>query len=448
MRRCRQWGMSPGSVKMVSFIERVLNRLVALQVRPYALLAMAALGCLAKHPPDARPRPASGEAMATLAHDPSALHRSLDHYDFAAHPDLLRRIAASPFQYFRFTNPGFAAATCAAFEDLLPALPAVNLHGDAHLEQFAVTDASFGLADFDDAVGGPAVIDLLRFGVSLQIAAHERAWTADEALDRFFASYQAALEDPTTEAPAPAFVDRARQSFARDPKTFLARCDALMQPPLARDQAEAHAGLKRYVELMLEQSPELTPTFFEMKRYGRLRGGVGSALDQRFLVRIEGPTRAPDDDVILEAKELRELSSVPCVQTSLVGGRLRTIVGRARFGGNDDPFLAVIPRGPEEAPDDPPFWVGSWRADYRELDAARDLTSVSELEEVAYEVGLQLGRGHIRHFATPFDYQLRRAVRDMLRDYGPRLRATIDSMTERTLASWQHFRDEAARDAR
>jgi Ser/Thr protein kinase RdoA (MazF antagonist) len=42
----------------------------------------------------------------------------------------------------------------------------VNLHGDAHLEQFAVTDASFGLIDFDDAVGGPAVIDLLRFGVS------------------------------------------------------------------------------------------------------------------------------------------------------------------------------------------------------------------------------------------------------------------------------------------
>ena len=35
----------------------------------------------------------------------------------------------------------------------------------------------------------------------------------------------------------------------------------------------------------------------------------------------------------------------------------------------------------------------------------------------------------------------------MLRDYGPRIRATIDNMTERTLASWQHFRDEAARDA-
>jgi hypothetical protein len=405
------------------------------------------MGCRSEHPPDARPRPAPAEAKARLAHDPSALHPSLDHYGFATHPDLLQRIVASPFQYFRFTNTGFAAAICAAFEDILPALPAVNLHGDAHLEQFAVTLASFGLVDFDDAAGGPAVIDLLRFGVSLEIAASERGWTAAAALDRFFAGYRAALEDPATEAPVPAFVDRARQSFARDPDGFLASCDALMEPPLPHERPEADAGLKRYVEVMLEQRPELTRAFFETKRYGRLRGGVGSALDERFLIRVEGPTPAHDDDVVLEAKELRDLSSVPCVQAGLLGGRFRTIVGRARLGGNDDPFLAVVPRGPEEAPDDPPFWVQSWRPDYRELDAAHDLTSTDELDEVVYQVGLQLGRGHIRQLATPFDDQLRRAVRDMLRDYGPRLRATIHTMTERTLASWQQFRAEAARDA-
>src|SRR5688500_9784188 len=103
------------------------------------LAAAASIGCLAEHPPVARPQPAPAEAKARFTHDPSALHRSLDHYDFATNPDLLQRIAASPFQYFRFTNTGFAAAICAAFEDILPALPAVNLHGDAHLEQFAVT---------------------------------------------------------------------------------------------------------------------------------------------------------------------------------------------------------------------------------------------------------------------------------------------------------------------
>lgn len=409
------------------------------------LLATAAsIGCSAERPSVARSRPAPAEAKTRVAHDPSTFHQPLDHYDFASRPDLLQRIAASPFQYFRFTNHGFAAAICATFEDILPALPTVNLHGDAHLEQFAVTDASFGLVDFDDAVGGPAVIDLLRFGVSLQIAAGERGWTANDALDSFFGGYQAALEDPAAEGPLPAFVDRARQSFARDPDAFLANSDALMEPLLPHEQPEADAGSKRYIEMIREQSPKLTRAFFETKRYGRLRGGVGSALDERFLIRVEGPTPAQDDDVVLEAKELRDLSSVPCVQASPLGGRFRTIVGHARLGGYDDPFLAVIPRGPEETADDPPFWVKSWQPDYRELDAAQDLTSADELDQLAYQAGLQLGRGHIRQIVTPFDDQLRRAVRDMLRDYGPRIRATIDSMTERTLASWQHFRDEAA----
>ena len=413
--------------------------------RAALLLATAAsISCSAERPPADRPVAAPAEAKDGVAHDPSTLHQSLDHYDFATHPVLLERIAASPFQYFRFTNIGFAAAICDTFEDILPALPTVNLHGDAHLEQFAVTDASFGLVDFDDAVGGPAVIDLLRFGVSLQIAAGERGWSAETALDSFFAGYRAALEDPTTEGPRPAFVGRARHSFVRDPGAFLANCDALMEPLLQSEQAEADAGSKRYVEIMREQSPQFAPAFFETKRSGRLRGGVGSALDQRFLIRIEGPTPAQDDDVVLEAKELRDLSSVPCVQASSLGGRFRTIVGHARLGENDDPFLAVIPRGPEETPDDPPFWIQSWHPDYRELDAADDVTSVDELDDIAYQVGLQLGRGHIRQMATPFDDQLRRAVRDMLRDYGPRIRATINGMTERTLASWQHFRDEAA----
>ncbi len=408
------------------------------------LTTAASIGCSAARTPVAQTRPAPTETKGRAGHHPSTLHRSFEHYDFAIRPELLQRLATSPFQYFRFTNRGFAAAICTTFEDILPALPTVNLHGDAHLEQFAVTDASFGLVDFDDAVAGPAVIDLLRFGVSLQIAASDRGWTADLALDSFFAGYQAALEDPKAEGPTPAFVDRARQSFTLDPGAFLANCDALMEPPLPHEQPEADAGSERYIEMMLEQNPKLTRAFFETKRYGRLRGGVGSALDERFLIRIEGPTPEHDDDVVLEAKELRDLSSVPCVQTTPLGGRFRTIVGQARLGGNDDPFLAVIPRGPEETANDPPFWVQSWRPDYRELDATQDLTSADELDELAYQVGLQLGRGHIRQIVTPFDDQLRRAVRDMLRDYGPRIRATIDGMTERTLASFQHFRDEAA----
>ena len=64
-------------------------------------------------------------------------------------------------------NAAFAAETCRLFADVAASLPEVNLHGDAHVEQFAVTSLGSGLTDFDDCTRGDAVIDLVRFGTSL-----------------------------------------------------------------------------------------------------------------------------------------------------------------------------------------------------------------------------------------------------------------------------------------
>ena len=50
-------------------------------------------------------------------------------------------------------------------------------------------------------------------------------------------------------------------------------------------QAKARAGFARYVKLMLEDDATKTPAFFELKSFGNLRGGVGSALDRRLLAR-------------------------------------------------------------------------------------------------------------------------------------------------------------------
>ena len=44
--------------------------------------------------------------------------------------------------------------------------------------------------DFDDATAGPAVIDLVRFGVSLNLAAKSRGWSAEAAVDSFLAGYR------------------------------------------------------------------------------------------------------------------------------------------------------------------------------------------------------------------------------------------------------------------
>jgi hypothetical protein len=56
------------------------------------------------------------------------------------------RAGASAFRYFRAMAEPFKHRTCEAFRDLRWRLPSRAVHGDAHLEQFVVTDDDFGLA--------------------------------------------------------------------------------------------------------------------------------------------------------------------------------------------------------------------------------------------------------------------------------------------------------------
>src|SRR4029453_10137169 len=56
----------------------------------------------------------------------------------AAHPELIDRLRADPFPYFRFINRAWTTRVCEAFPDVTDAT-IVRLHGDAHVEQFAFT---------------------------------------------------------------------------------------------------------------------------------------------------------------------------------------------------------------------------------------------------------------------------------------------------------------------
>ena len=90
-----------------------------------------------------------------------------------------------------------AKRVCRRFSEVLSGTPSFNLHGDAHIEQYAVTDLGRGLTDFDDSSTGPAVIDLMRFGVSLDLTNRAHGWHdgAGELFDRFITGYRDALKD-------------------------------------------------------------------------------------------------------------------------------------------------------------------------------------------------------------------------------------------------------------
>ena len=157
---------------------------------------------------------------------------------FVGRQDLVLKLKATPHTYFRFVNVAFAAETCNLFSDVLEQMPEVNLHGDAHIEQYTVTNLGRGLSDFDDCTRGKAVIDLVRLGASLLIAARERNWGAEEErfLSEFLRGYKDALRGERVDMLTPELVTRIRASFSWDHAGALRQANALIdQQPLPKD---------------------------------------------------------------------------------------------------------------------------------------------------------------------------------------------------------------------
>ncbi len=389
---------------------------------PFALLTLAS--CRAE--PEA-------EVIATPA---NLLYVDPASRDFSDNPELLERILASPHGYFRFINIPFASEVCRRFGVSVSGTPLFNLHGDAHLEQYAVTDLGRGLTDFDDSSKGPAVVDLLRFGVSLELACREQgcAGEMDRIYDEFLRGYEVALEDPEAEAPEPAVAARLRQGFSFDREAYFEWIASVMEPvpdSVAQELAEA---MTPYVEAMRSQDASLGPRFFDTVAVGYLRMGIGSALDLKYLVRIRGASDDPLDDLVLEIKQVRELGEIDCIAVSSGSDPFRILVGQSRIAYRPYGLLGYLRMH------DHTFWIHAWVANYKELGIGDDFASADELAEVAYDVGVQLGRGHPNQIGAPLDLQLRREqMRLLARDRELIVRERRE-LAELVIDAWERFR--------
>lgn len=369
------------------------------------------------------------------------LDRSVEDFDFVSNPELLQRILDSPYDYFRFTNLPFATEVCARFADALPVLPTVNLHGDAHLEQYAITDVGYGLSDFDDACSGPAVLDLVRFGTSIVLACESRGWEehTDALLEHFLASYQRALLEPEVRAPVPSFVDGVVEGFSPSRRPFLEWVETLLEPIDADDAEVLFAGFERYRAMVRERNPRLRPGFFDVRSAGRVRIGVGSALDRKFLLRVAGPTDGEDDDVVLEVREVRDLSAIPCIRSGQGAGAFRILLGYSRIGSVPFDFIAPLPRGADDPLDEAEFWVHSWQAHYHELDVEDDPLLPEQLAELIEDAAFKLAHGHVVEIADPHEFTLRHMARSLVGRFAPALREAAHDMARETTESWRRF---------
>jgi Uncharacterized protein conserved in bacteria (DUF2252) len=350
--------------------------------------------------------------------------------------ELIDRLRADPFTYFRFINRVWTERVCEAFADT-PAQPIVRLHGDAHVEQFAITKDAWGLHDFDDSARGPAAVDVVRYLGSIDLATRQRGWTQDrEALwDRFLEGYRRGLSDPDYRAPEPDIVRRLRQQAPLTRAAYLARGESLMQPLEEARLKSVVDGMSAFERFIRRERPDLVAGYFAVVRAGWLHIGVGSAGARKVLIRVQGPTADPEDDQLIEAKEVVNLDGVSCLERPAAPGAVRVIDGTRQLGRLKSNILAVgptllIPAAADRAEHWLDWCISSWEASYREVHLS-DLESVKDLGDIAFDSGVQLGEGklaEVRGEAVSSVVMLER-----------RLRKETSTIVEELLAGWQEF---------
>jgi hypothetical protein len=163
---------------------------------------------------------------------------------------------------------------------------------------------------------------------------------------------------------------------------------------------------------------------------GLLRIGVGSALSAKYLLRVQGPSASPDDDVMLEAKEILDREGLSCIQVTT--GASRIFAGEQRLAYQPFRFPGVLHVGEKT------FWVHAWTDYYVELDIQKSLQTPDDLREVAFDVGVQLGRGHPKRMDEEDGTRLRMEILRSLPH--EEIGREIASLTEETIAAWNRFK--------
>jgi Uncharacterized protein conserved in bacteria (DUF2252) len=392
-----------------------------------SLALIVALSAASQPPPQAPAR------RAPLRPQPAALDR--------ATPELLERLRTDQFAYFRFVNRAWTANVCDLFAPIPPDVPIVQLHGDAHVEQYAVTSQAYGLDDFDDSARGPSLVDIVRFLGSVELVARQRGWSRDlnSLFNRFFEGYRRGLEEPGARQAEPEFVRRLRASSSHDRATHLAWGEQKMEPLPEEPRANAAAGLELFAKLVYKERSDLPPGYFAIQRLGWLRLGVGSGSTNKILFRVVGRTADPGDDVLLEAKEPSHLDGLSCLQLPSSTEAVRVIAGSKQLGRIRHDILGVMPEY-ERKWGVRKWWIKSWEPSYREVQID-DLQSVTDLSALVYDSAFQLGAGRVQGESPEKAALLWKAELAAIGRLEGRLRNSVKELLGDLFTGWQEFRD-------
>ena len=264
-----------------------------------------------------------GELMAV---DPAAFRRKF------------RKMAASPFAFYRGSASLFYADLTSAFRDesfLDDRTSRVWIHGDLHAENFGTYMNSdgrlvFDVNDFDEAYIGHFTWDLRRFVASLALMGWQKALPEDD-IRRLSRTY------------LDAYVDQVRHYVkVEDDEAFALRLDntdgavnevlvtarmctriemlddstevvdherRFARGPGVRELSKTERGkveraFKRYLTTLSDSKRQQQAVFYDIKDVvGRSGFGIGSAGLPAYNILIEGFNQALENDVVLSMKQ-------------------------------------------------------------------------------------------------------------------------------------------------
>ncbi len=280
------------------------------------------------------------EFGASMAVDPAAFRRKF------------RKMAASPFAFYRGSASLFYADLTGAYADdsfLDERTSRVWIHGDLHAENFGTYMNSsgrlvFNVNDFDEAYVGPFSWDLKRFAASVALIGYQKALSDDNITDlvRVFArSYltelravaaggddalgsitlenaDGVLRRVLQEARLNTRVARlATQTTIEDYERRFTMGDGVYQV----DDATAQAVRAAFADYLTTLPGTARPVATNIKDIKLRKGvGIGSAGLPSYNLLLEGNTEALENDVIIYMKQ----AQVPAVARWIDDDRVRS----------------------------------------------------------------------------------------------------------------------------
>lgn len=239
--------------------------------------------------------------------------------DLIAHKYQL--MAESPFAFFRGSASLFYADV--AKEKSLQSRARLPLQGDFHLENLGTYQTADGaiaydLNDFDEAFTGPATWELARGAVSILLAADEAGigeQDAQELVETFLQDYRqevknlaarpSALSRPLTDADGPVG-DVLKAAARQDRAEFIDKLTSHGTFKLGKKLSECSLAVRQEVTKAVATHAARRPEgagFFQVKDVAQRLAGVASIGRYRYVALLEGRSKSPDDDVVLEFKE-------------------------------------------------------------------------------------------------------------------------------------------------